>query len=270
MIFDDLHVLHIYAYSKLKGQPCPLRQFVNSANTIDVSTCMRHIYIFSNSELKDHSLDFDRLIKRLKTPEKYQAPSQFDHLRGEEAYSFLLYWIIGGFNKKNPFNDPHILGDLRRTLTKYENSQSERGQHAWMTHKALAIAIRTDGKRLLDWILRLPDSVTFEEKQTQAFNVCKRCAQLRSNGFLPFIANLDYGCLTDEKLMREHILERLEYMANRANNDYNKMYQRSGSDLNFLFDLGRISLEEKMLQIQNLKKSPFLAFDHLEMEKIVI
>lgn len=253
-MLDELHVLHIYSYSKPKGKPCLLRKFIEEINPLMVSTCMRHIYIFSSSQLEAHEAHLEELKTQLTNPGEHQARSEYDHLRGEDAYAWLLYWVIGGYNKKKLFDDPRILGDLRATLRKYEISHKSAWCTAWSSNKEIVIALRTDGKYLLEWVKHLPPKLKNEEKIEMLREACALCTQLRKQGLLPFLTGFDYSSLTSETRMWEAIEEKLDDMENKLQLECEKIIKRSSGETGFLFEQSLMHIDQKLEKIKKIRK----------------
>ncbi len=254
MKLDELHILHIYSYSKPEGEPCLLKRFVQKVNPLAVSTCMRHIYIFSSPQLEAHKTHFEELERQLTNPRKHQARSEYEHIRGEEAYAWLLYWVIGGYNKKKPFDDPRILGDLRATLRSYEISNKRAWSAAWFHNKEIAIALRMDGKHLVEWVKLLPQELSSEEKSGMLREACYRCTQLRTRGLLPFLTGFDYSSLSSETIMREAIEKQLDFMEKKSQQEHKKFLQRTSGETGFLFAQGMMHIENKLKRIAEIKR----------------
>lgn len=255
MKLDDLHVLHIYHYSKPKGSRCPLKQFTRNTSPLAVSTCMRHIYIFSESQFKSNQPHLNTLTDKLENPEQYQAKSDYDLFHGEEAYAFLLFWIIGGCNPKNPFNDPRILGDLRNTLFKYEHSKNKNAINAWNENKQIANALRVDGKRLLEWVSNLPPDLSYEDKLSLAKIVCKNCAWLRKTGLLTYVIHVDYSTLINQEEMVAHIKEQLDDMEEKKRQTAKKIHSSYEGGIGFLFDIGLHKINSELKRISEFRET---------------
>lgn len=149
MRFSNLHIVHLYDYQKPEEGQCPLELFVKSVNPVALSTCMRHIYIFTSAQLTGKEQVFDNVITQIQTPQPHKKTAFCEYLQGEQAYQFLLFWSIGGLNKNKLFADERILGDLRKSCTQYEKSNSTKKQKAWKENKTVMLALEMDSKNLL-------------------------------------------------------------------------------------------------------------------------
>ena len=248
MSVKELNLLHIYAFSKPKGERCPLRRFNQVVNPLAISTCMRHIYVYSDAQLEGKEESLNSLIGKLNDPGQHQALNKYDHLKGREAYAFLLYWVVGGLNNKSPFNDLRILGDLRKTLHTIEHSNKKSNINAWFHNKEVANSFRRDSKYLLDWVKNLPSELELDEKKVIVMNACRNCAWAREEGLFDLLTQFDYENFVDDGLMMEHISEQLNWTELKIKQEQEKIHNRLG-DIGFLFSLSNIHLEERLEQV---------------------
>jgi len=256
MSTNELNLLHIYAYSKPKGERCPLRTFNQSVNPLAISTCMRHVYIYTDAQLEGKEGILSNLIGKLKDPGKHQAPSKYEHLKGSEAYALLLYWVVGGLNNKNPFHDLRILGDLRKTLHTIEHSKKKSNITSWLHNKEVANSLRRDGKNLLDWVKNLPKDLELDKNKDVVMNACRNCAWAREEGLLDFMTQFDYENFVDSITMKEHISEMLDYIELKVKQEQEKIHNSLG-DIGFLFSLSNVHLEEKLEQVATWRSKLF-------------
>ncbi len=102
MKIATLQIVHIYEYKKESGKRSPVDLFIKDINPIKLSTCMRQIYLFDKHD--DVNLDtLHVLVDDIKhAPMSRQC--KFDHFKGAAAYSFILYWLMGGrYQSQKPF-----------------------------------------------------------------------------------------------------------------------------------------------------------------------
>jgi len=166
---------------------------------------MRHVYIYTDAQLEGKEERLSNLIGKLKDPGKHQAPSKYEHLKGSEAYALLLYWVVGGLNNKNPFNDLRILGDLRKTLHTIEHSNKKSNITSWLHNKEVSNPLRRDGKHLLIWVKNLPKDLRLDEKKDVVMNACINCAWAREEGLLDLLTQFNYENFVDRSLMMEQL-----------------------------------------------------------------
>ena len=129
-------VLHLYHFTKEKGGNCPLDDFIRDINPIILSTCMRHIYVFDESQVKEHPETLKKLLTYLDTPRQHQSPIKYDYLNnGVAAYSFLLLWSIGALNKDKVLQDDRVLNAIRKTYLQYEQAKAGKKYTAFVKNK---------------------------------------------------------------------------------------------------------------------------------------
>lgn len=80
---------------------------------------MRQIHLWYNIE-DEENIQWNTLGKALG-----KSNNNYDFWEGIEAYSHLLYWMLGGLNTKDPFNDDRLIGQVRTINTDYETTQSQ-------------------------------------------------------------------------------------------------------------------------------------------------
>lgn len=225
MTLKDLHVIHIYAYNSPKERHCPLKTFKNRVLPLTISTCMRHIYLFSSQQMQLGQVFINTLESYVNHPGKHQKRCHYEHLTGANAYAFLLYWSIGGLNQKHRFADQRILGDLRKSLYNYEHSASKNAAFAWKENKGIAIALRRDSKYLNEWNNTLP-SGNLSEKKDLLFHACQRCSWARTNGVLSIINAFNYQEFANDSQMLQHILEKLDILEQKYDREKANIRER--------------------------------------------
>ncbi|WP_131794743.1 hypothetical protein [Fluoribacter gormanii] len=247
--FSLLRILHVYDYQKPKGEQCPLELFRNTINPIEFSTCMRHLYLFTAEQVGMHDEFYSQILLNLRKPRLHQKLSHADALEGTDAYYFLLFWSIGGLNKKKPFNDERILGDLRKICRSYEVSTSQYKRESWQQNQAVVQALLTDAKYLLKLTkIEMP----LEEKTELLKTVCERCTWVRENGFFEITPSINYASFLDKKEMCGHLYEVLEIARKKLDTELDKI-SLDKTSLHFLFSNSADRLQMKIKQIEQLK-----------------
>ncbi|WP_454783898.1 hypothetical protein [Legionella sp. WA2024007413] len=203
---------------------------------------MRHLYLFTAEQVELHDEFYNHTLVNLRKPRLYQKMPQPDVLEGIEVYRFLLFWVIGGLNKKKPFNDERILGDLRRISRSYEISQSPYKKESWKQNKAVVQALLTDAKYLLKLTkIEMP----LEKKKELLKTACDHCAWVREKGFFEITPCIDYSSFLDKKEMFVHLFEMLEIMRKKIDTELDKISSEKAS-LHFLFSKSADRLQNKM------------------------
>ncbi|PWY55641.1 hypothetical protein DGG96_11090 [Legionella qingyii] len=247
--FSLLRLLHVYDYQKPKEEQCPLDLFRTRINPIEFSTCMRHLYLFTAVQVGEHDEFYNQTLLNLRKPRLHQKLPHTDALEGTEAYSFLLFWAIGGLNKKKPFNDERILGDLRRICRSYEVSTSPYKKESWKQNQAVAQALLTDVK----YLLKLTKfEMPLEEKIERLKKVCDHCTWVRENGFFDITQKIDYASFLDKKEMYVHLYGVLEIARKKLDTELDKI-SLDKTSLLFLFSNSADRLQEKIRQIEQLQ-----------------
>ncbi|KTD45163.1 hypothetical protein [Legionella quateirensis] len=222
---NKLVVLHLYNYSKPRGEKDPLSLIEKNCDVVKLSTCMRIIYILNSDSLvsEQQSAAYKSLTDFLNRKDMYSIATRFERLEGAKAYEFLLFWIIGGINPQKTLNDTRILGDVRSIWTKMLKSPSVRTKRLVEMYLSFFNDLFTDSANLNKMIpnynhLELPELVvTFK-------NACQNCTWARVNGFLSFLTAFNYNHFTkdnyfyamesDLKLMKNRILNKVELSPN--------------------------------------------------------
>ncbi|MGQ3889815.1 hypothetical protein ACQUW5_12390 [Legionella sp. CNM-1927-20] len=192
-------VLHLYNFQKEKGCRSPLDDFICNVNPIVLSTCMRHIYVFDQSQLEGQQDVLNKLLTFLETPREYQTKIEYDYLSGIEAYSFLLLWSIGALNKNKPLDDHRVLDSIRKVCLEYERSSSGKKKMTYQVNKKFLNAFLLDAKRMHQALLDNLD-ILKEESQGETAPIIKKfkhaskqCAQMRDNDFLDNLPVFNYS-----------------------------------------------------------------------------
>ncbi|WP_454780967.1 hypothetical protein [Legionella sp. WA2022007384] len=247
--FSLLRLLHVFDYQKPNGEPCPLELFRNKINPIEFSTCMRHLYLFSVEQLGMDGEYYNELLMKLRTPRLHQKLPHIEALEGADVYRFLLFWAIGGLNKKKPFNDERILGDLRKMSRSYEVSTSPYKRETWRQNQAVVQALLTDAKYLLKLTkIEMP----LEEKKKLLTTVCAQCAWVRENGFFDITPRIDYASFLHPKEMCVHLYGTLEIKRRKLHTELDKISLDKKS-LHFLFSQTVEQLQNKLKKIDQLQ-----------------
>lgn len=215
---NKLVVLHLYNYMKPKGETDPLSQVEKECQVVKVSTCMRTIYILNSDALtsEKQTLAYEALITFLNKKNHYSAATSFERLEGPQAYEFLLYWMVGGVNRKRLFDDCRIIGDVRAIWNKMSVSQSPRAQVLVKLYKPLFLSLFNDSTKLAA-LVKLYDRAELSQQLKRA---CQNCSWARENGFLDLISGFDYQYFAQGthliqmqislKLLEERIMDKAE------------------------------------------------------------
>lgn len=246
----------MYSYSKPKGKKSLLKTFISAVKPLAVATCMRHLYIFNNEQLQGATKHLTNLQLEFDNPPLHHAKTEYQILDGAEAYTFLLYWLVGGLNKKNPFDDIRILGDLRKILYSVEHGKGSNTQKTWLHNKEVGNALRQDGKRLLKWVQSLPKEMAIDKKEALVMQACTNCTWARQQGLLEFIVKFDYSYLASKELMMQYIDTQLKVISEKANQVLERTSRSLGS-IGFLFSLSRPHLELRIEQAQQYQETLF-------------
>ncbi|STY29529.1 Uncharacterised protein [Legionella wadsworthii] len=249
--FSLLRLLHLYNYQKVKGEQCPLELFKRKINPIELSTCMRHLYLFNESQFEPHAEEFKLTLEQLKTPRLHQKPIEFDALQGAQVYQFLLYWVIGGLNNKKPFDDERILGSVRAICRNYELSLSSIKRETWEQNQPVILALLSDAKHLLKLtkMVKLP----LEEKKALLKKVCERCTWVRDLGFFEITPNIDYRAFIDQEDMMVHLYNILKLARIKTDLEFNKI-STDEKAMGFVFSSSKDRLREKLQKIEQLQE----------------
>lgn len=123
---SNLVVLHLYNYIKPKGLQDPLKPIETICKSVKLSTCMRHIYVLDADALttEEQKAAYDQLITFISKKDEYSSAITFERFDGQQAYEFLLSWMIAGKNAKKLFDDCRIIGDVRGIWEKMQHSRS--------------------------------------------------------------------------------------------------------------------------------------------------
>ncbi|WP_131782407.1 hypothetical protein [Legionella gresilensis] len=192
-------VLHLYNFQKEKGEKSPLDDFIREVNPIVLSTCMRHIYVFDESQLEGRQPILNKLLLSLKNPREYQAKIEYDYLSGIEAYSFLLLWSIGALNKNKPLDDHRVLDSIRKICLEYEKTGSVKKKVTYEINKKFLNHFLLDAKRmhqvLLDKLKVLKEESHGENAPIiEKFKLASyKCAQVRNSSFLDSLPLFNYS-----------------------------------------------------------------------------
>ncbi len=248
--FSTLRMLHLIEYQKPKGEHCSLESFRKTIHPIELSTCMRHLYLFTSEQIEMHGEHYNQTLSNFKKPRLHQKSLQFDELEGREVYRFLLFWVIGGLNNKKPFNDEHILGDLRKICKNYETSTSPYKREAWQQNQAVIQALLSDAKYLT--LLTKKIEIPLEEKKALLKTVCDHCTWAREQGFFEITPCIDYSSFLDKKEMVTHLYGVLQIARKKIDIELNKIAENK-TPLGFLFSKSVNHLQNKMNQIDKLQ-----------------
>ncbi|MCE0724016.1 MULTISPECIES: hypothetical protein [Legionella] len=248
--FSLLRLLHLIEYQKPKGEQCSLELFRRRMNPIELSTCMRHLYLFSSEQIEMHSAQYQEILLNLKKPRLHQKLPQLDILEGSEAYRFLLFWVIGGLNNKKPFDDERILGDLRKICRNYETSISPAKKEAWQQNQAVMHALLADARHLLKLTKNI--ELPLEEKKILLKAVCDHCTWVREQGFFELTPCIDYSSFLDKHEMVVHLHGILEIVRRKVNIELDKIAEDK-APIFFLFSRSANRLQNKLNQIDTLQ-----------------
>ncbi|RUR18493.1 hypothetical protein ELY21_07255 [Legionella sp. km535] len=218
---NKLVVLHLYQYSKPRGEQDPLYRVEKTCDAVKLSTCTRIIYILTSDSLvsEEQSAAYKSLTDFLGRQDMYSGGIKFERLDGDKAYEFLLYWMIGGINPKKTLNDPRILGDVRALWTKMTASPSARAQKLVEIFSAFFKDLFTDSASLhkLLSVNKHLDQATLVETFK---NACQNCTWARVNGFLSCLSGFTYQHFLDNtylehfeinlRLVKDKILNKVE------------------------------------------------------------
>lgn len=249
--FSLLRLLHLVNYQKVKGEHCPIELFKRTINPMELSTCMRHLYLFNADQVGSHTDDYKHTLEKLQKPRLHQTPIQFEAMEANEAYQFLLFWVIGGLNNKKPFDDERILGQVRKISRIYELSPSPYKRETWKQNQAVIQALLTDSKNLLKLtkMIELP----LEEKKSLLKKVCERCTWVREQGFFEITTNINYATFVDQKSMMLHLYNVLKSARERIDLEFSKISSDKKS-LCFLFSSSVEKLRDKLKNIELLQE----------------
>ncbi|WED42545.1 hypothetical protein [Legionella cardiaca] len=253
MNLSALYLLHLYDYQKTTaGNLDPLSNLKKDFNPLILSTCMRHLYLFSEEQVGEKRDNLENFLREMQTPKLHQKMSKIELLQGTQAYEKLLFWVIGGLNPKKPFNDERILGDLRKTYQSYENTSSPKRKVAWEANKPVILALLADGKNLL----ALTKELAKNDNQKELLEIaCKNCTWARENGFLPFLSTVNYAVFVDQGEMIAHFQELLQVKERKTLTELRK-HSANQVPLSFLFseDPAKFALQNNLDEIVKLKK----------------
>lgn len=217
MQFDinKLVVLHLYNYTKPKGEPDPLSQVEKECQVVKVSTCMRTIYILNSDALTSEKQIrvYQAFVAFLNKKDHYSGATTFERLEGQQAYAFLLYWMIGGVNSKRLFDDTRIIGDVRKIWNKMIVSPSPRAISLVATYKQLFFNLFSDSTQLVK-LVKLYNRFEQPEFAEQLKRACQNCSWARVNGFLRVIAGFNYQYFAEDKHLL-HLKMNLEVVQQR-------------------------------------------------------
>ena len=240
---NKLVVLHLYNYSKPRGEQDPLSKIEKNCDVVKVSTCMRIIYILNSDSLssEQQSAAYDSLTDFLDRKDMYSIAIGFERLDGAKAYEFLLFWMIGGVNPKKTLNDTRILGDVRSIWTKMLESPSLRTKRLVEIYLTFFNDLFTDSvnlNKLLPYYNHLEQAKLVEVFKT----VCQNCTWARIHGFLCILTAFNYNHFTnnnylhllefDLTLIKNKILNKVELSpSGTVISFFNSKYEQSGVNL---------------------------------------
>ncbi|KTD79419.1 hypothetical protein [Legionella waltersii] len=249
MTILSLHVIHLYEYQKPESDKCPVEKLKSELNPLVLSTCMRHIYIFSSEQLTGKEQKLEELLKAISTPQPYRKIPHCEHLQGNAAYQFLLYWLIGGKNPKKQFSDERVLGEFRKTCESYKTTKSENKRAAWEANKYPMLALEADGKHLLQLTNRLSQCM-INEKIALLEDACKNCTWARSVLIMNITAPLDYEMFTCYEEMLRGFLTLLQAKKSNIHKELAKLSENE-SEFGFFFSENpkKLCLEQKLSDI---------------------
>jgi hypothetical protein len=210
---------------------------------------MRHIYIFSSEQLTGKEQKFEEFLIAISTPQPYRKVPHCEHLQGNAAYEFLLYWLIGGINPKKQFSDERILGDFRKTCETYKRTQSENRKLAWEANKYPILALEVDGKHLLQLTNKLK-IYPISERTALLKEACKNCTWARSVLIGNISLPTDYEMFTCHEEMLRGFLKLLQVKKLTTNKELAKLSE-SESELGFFFSENpkKLCLQQKLTDI---------------------
>ncbi|MBL7480413.1 hypothetical protein [Legionella bononiensis] len=215
---NKLVVLHLYNYSKPRGEQDPLSLIEKNCDVVKVSTCMRIIFILNSDSLlsEQQTAAYKSLTDFLDRKDMYSISIGFQRFDGDKAYEFLLYWMIGGVNPKKTLNDTRILGDVRSIWTKMLESPSLRAKNLVEIYLTLFNDLFTDSVNLNKLI---PDYNHLElSTLVETFKIaCQNCTWARVNGFLSVLTAFKYNHFTNNSYLH-HLENDLSLMKNRILN----------------------------------------------------
>lgn len=223
---SNLYVVHVYNYIKPKGQTDLLTPIEKHCHAVKLSTCMRHIYVFNAEILSSDDTEKAEKAKSacrdlesfVQLNDQYSSTTILEFYQGENAYSFLLFWMSAGLNPKKMFDDHRILGDVRAVWTALNKSTSLRNQLLVEEYKYFFNDLFIDViglLKLVDQFIEMNQETWRDEllvgeakklKHEYAKELktaCDHCAWTRVNGFLSFIANLDYASFLNNTFLQE-------------------------------------------------------------------
>jgi Holliday junction resolvase-like predicted endonuclease len=257
---NKLVVLHLYNYVKPKGEIDPLSQVEKECQVVKVSTCMRTIYILSSDALTSdkQSKAYQALITFLNKKDHYSGATIFARLEGKEAYSFLLYWMIGGVNPKRLFDDSRIIGDVRKIWNKMSVSPSPRAQVLVDLYRQLFISLFTDSTKLAG-LIKLYYGVDRAESSRQLKLACENCTWAREKGFLNMISAFNYQYFAENthlahmkeslELSQKKLLDKAEFSPSGEVCFFKSNYEMSVQNLNAITN--RLKAISDLLQLMD-------------------
>ncbi len=196
--------LEVFHAKELKRRGNGLKSLLRSfekTGALPLSTCARNVWLMS-AEQKIVDKWYSQLSSKCS-----QTKQQIDRYSGFNAYTFLLYWHVGGLaHDCVRYRDVRIIGASRKTWRQYEENSKIIGskpyKFGWIkTYNLLMQALFKDVKALSKCITKAHKKGSHKEKDFKA--ACSRCANLRLSGFLD-IVKFDYSCF---------LLEKKEYLA---------------------------------------------------------
>jgi hypothetical protein len=188
---QNMKVLHIYRFSSPKGARSPLDIFCESVTPIKLSTCMRIIFVFNETQLLGTTA-LDDLLTYLQNPPPYQSKFVHQLLECVDAYAFLLYWTTGGLHPTLTFNDPRLLGQIRCIIESYARLTQGKRKQSYDINKDVLNSLLVDMKQI--HLLLLSHKDRERDELSKLFDtVCKHCAWARYERILAFLHKFDYA-----------------------------------------------------------------------------
>lgn len=227
-------LLHLCEYRKEAGRQDPLKP-LEQLRPLKLSSCMRHVYLFEKNEKTLAALKCF-LSKR----EASYFVKSYDILHDDEAYQFLLFWLIGGLNPKQLFSDTRIIGVVRAIWNQvcYEaasqplKEQLLKHQYLKKAYEKLMVPLFED----VSFLGKIIPHVKEEERDSKLKLACERCGQLREQGILTLIMKkVDPSCFVKEpSLFRAAIITQLYGLCMAQHKSFTYHQQKESGELKSL------------------------------------
>lgn len=225
MIFHTTNYLKTYDPGKL------LEKFTTKVHPVILSTCMRQIRLFEQGEENIDIRPYKDIAEKPESENKktilnLSTEIKSDYIKGEEAYSFLIYWTLGALHCSKPFDDDRLLGQLRTIVLEYEYAGSDVKKKVFKKYekilKDLVIDTTAMHKVLLD-----KKHLSEADKEVIFKQACNNCAWARNLGLLDVIHLKYEECCNDRNSFIKKCLSALDFSENKLEKNLEKTIKKA-------------------------------------------